>query len=200
MQTIKSRQSRSDNLGKERTWLVGVSIVNGEESNKCNLCDYLLSQVGHLRTHMKMLRGERSNECNQCIDSAVPSQLNLIQPESWADRNQVWKGLLPIQIHQAFVLQPNLNTVWRNVTYEDLLLKFYSDSSVCVEIGLKYKRLVDLNFTIMLIPARMYIVHCIGYTGYVIMWYLMSMQCQYNVSMMIWQCCLHTLLIRSFIW
>lgn len=95
MQTIKSRQSRSDNLGKERTWLVGVSIVNGEESNKCNLCDYLLSQVGHLRTHMKMLRGERSNECNQCIDSAVPSQLNLIQPESLGWQKSSMKRVAP---------------------------------------------------------------------------------------------------------
>ena len=37
-----------------------------KKSNKCDQCDYVSSQAGHLRTHLKTHSGEKSNKCNQC--------------------------------------------------------------------------------------------------------------------------------------
>ena len=46
---------------------------SGDESNKCNHCDYASSQAGHLRRHLKT-HGEKSNKCNQC--DCATSQVN----------------------------------------------------------------------------------------------------------------------------
>ena len=38
----------------------------GDESNKCNQCDYISSLKGNLKRHLKAHSGEKSNKCNQC--------------------------------------------------------------------------------------------------------------------------------------
>ena len=38
----------------------------GEKSNKCNQCDFDLSQTGDLNKHLKIHNGKMSNKCNQC--------------------------------------------------------------------------------------------------------------------------------------
>ena len=48
----------------------------GEKSNKCNLCDYVPSRAGNLKTQLKTQRGEKTEECNQC-DYASPYVSNL---------------------------------------------------------------------------------------------------------------------------
>ena len=52
----------------------GVNVDNllrntnneGENSNKCNQCDFASSYASVLRTHLKTHSGEKSNKCNQC--------------------------------------------------------------------------------------------------------------------------------------
>ena len=41
-----------------------LKIHSGEKSNKCNQCDYTSSHPGHLRIHLKTHSGEKSNKCN----------------------------------------------------------------------------------------------------------------------------------------
>ena len=38
----------------------------GNESEKCNQCDYASSHAGDLRRHLKTHSGEKSNKCKQC--------------------------------------------------------------------------------------------------------------------------------------
>ena len=38
--------------------------THGEKQNKCNQCDYASSQASNLRTHSKTHSGEKSNNCN----------------------------------------------------------------------------------------------------------------------------------------
>ena len=35
-------------------------------SNKCNQCDFTISEAGNLRRHLKTHSGEKSNKCSQC--------------------------------------------------------------------------------------------------------------------------------------
>ena len=49
---------------------------NRENSNKCNLCDFALYEVGQLRTHLKIHSGEKPHKCNQC-DNASSKAVHL---------------------------------------------------------------------------------------------------------------------------
>ena len=40
--------------------------IEGENSNKCNQCNYASFWAGDLRKHLKTHSGEKSNKCNQC--------------------------------------------------------------------------------------------------------------------------------------
>ena len=39
---------------------------SGEKSNKCKQCNYASSDLGNLRTHLKMHSREKYEKCNQC--------------------------------------------------------------------------------------------------------------------------------------
>ena len=43
-----------------------LNTDSGEKSNKCKQCNYASSDLGNLRTHLKIHSREKSNKCNQC--------------------------------------------------------------------------------------------------------------------------------------
>ena len=43
-----------------------LKIHSEEKSNECNQCDYASSEAGSLRMHLKTHSGEKTNKCNQC--------------------------------------------------------------------------------------------------------------------------------------
>ena len=48
-----------------------VIAQSGEKSQKCNKCEYLVSNANTLKVHMKIHPGEKDFECNIC-----PSRLH----------------------------------------------------------------------------------------------------------------------------
>ena len=57
------QKKKMEESNKFQTYLKAQS---GENSNKCNQCDFASSEAGHLRTHLKTHNGEKSNKCKQC--------------------------------------------------------------------------------------------------------------------------------------
>ena len=62
----------------------GVPLRNtnneGENSNKCNQCDYASSDAGNLRAHLKIHSGEKLKCCEETFENAQWRKAKQMQP------------------------------------------------------------------------------------------------------------------------
>ena len=64
---IKIDALQKKKMEESNKFQIHLKAQSGENSNKCNQCDFASSEAGHLRTHLKThIIGENSNKCNQC--------------------------------------------------------------------------------------------------------------------------------------
>ena len=72
LEMMEENRAQPD-FSKEKTTVNGPvrEKKNGDQSNKCYLCDYASSRAGYLKRHMKTHRKEKPNKCNQCYFASI---------------------------------------------------------------------------------------------------------------------------------
>ena len=67
-----------------------LKMHSREKYKKCNQCDYASSRAGNLRKHLKTHNGEKPNKCNQCdFVSAHESALRTHLKTQWRKDKQM---------------------------------------------------------------------------------------------------------------